>query len=101
MQQFTITESMVRATVGTSATSEEKWAQLLDIETGPVQVGTIEFTPAGGSTAVTETFVTMSRTIQITPGDIRLTVECLPIDQTGAFVLDSSTLGVLNQNRLG
>jgi hypothetical protein len=101
VQQFTITESMVRATVGTSATSEEKWAQLLDIETGPVQVGTIEFTPAGGSTAVTETFVTMSRTIQITPADIRLTVECLPIDQTGAFVLDSSTLGVLDQNRLG
>ena len=100
VRQFVVTEAMVRR-VTSPVNAQLRWAELLDIETGPLTVSTIEFTPAGSSTTVTETFVIMSRTIQIVPGDIRLTVECLPIDQTGAFVLGSSTLGVLDTNRLG
>lgn len=101
VRSFQVSESLVRSEVGSSATSEEAWAQLLDVTTGPAQFGVINFTPAGGSSQVTEQFVTMTRTIAITPADIRVTVECLPLDQTGAFILDSSTLGVLDQNRLG
>jgi hypothetical protein len=101
VQRFTVTEQMVRAKVGSSAVSEQRWAQLLDVASGPVQASTIEYTPAGSATAITETFIVMSRTIRIRPGDFRLEVECLPGDQSGAFILDSSTLGVLDQNRLG
>jgi hypothetical protein len=101
VRTFNVNESLVSAQIGSSTASEEKWAQLLDVASGPMQVGVMNFTASGASSQSTEAFVVMSRTISITPDDIRLRVECLPIDQTGAFVLDSSTLGVLDTNRLG
>jgi hypothetical protein len=101
VRSLDVSLSKINGAVPTSSSSADMWRDLLDIETAPVQVGTVEFTPTGGSSAIIETFTVMSRTIRATPADITVTVECLPIDQTGAFILDSSTLGVLDTNRLG
>lgn len=100
-RSFEITEAMVVAAVGSSSTSEQAWSQLLDVSKGPLQQVAINFTPTGALSQQTESVITMSRTISVVPGDIRLTVECLPLDQAAPFILDSSTLGVLDTNRLG
>ena len=101
VRNFTIDEATVNGLVGGSAASEELWAQLLDVTDGICQIATLNFTPTGSSTQVTENVVMLGRQIQITPSNVRIEIECLPLAQAGGFTLDSDVLGVLDQNRLG
>jgi len=45
--------------------------------------------------------VISGRTIKATPGNTTITLDLLPAQDYQSFVLDSSTLGVLDTNRLG
>lgn len=67
---------------------------------GMFQPCDITYTPTGG-TQVTANCVISGRTIQATPGRTTITLDLLPAQDYQSFVLDSSTLGVLNTNRLG
>jgi len=60
----------------------------------------ITYTPTGG-TQVTANCVISGRTIQATPGRTTITLDLLPAQDYQSFVLDLSTLGVLDTNRLG
>ena len=80
---------------------DDIWEDLIDIRTGMWSVATIEFTPTGASTPITETCVIVGRTFKATPSQMTLKLDLLPAQDYQSFVLDSSTLGVLATNRLG
>jgi len=60
----------------------------------------VTYTPTGG-TQVTANCVISGRTINAVPGRTTITLDLLPAQDYQSFVLDSSTLGVLDTNRLG
>lgn len=60
----------------------------------------VTYTPTGG-TSVTAPAVIYSRRIDARPGNTTVTLDLLPGLDYSSFVLDSSTFGVLDQNRLG
>jgi hypothetical protein len=95
-----VTNSQMVDSISDSST-DAKFAQLLDHKDALWQLSTVEHTPTGGSTALTDAVVTWRRTIEATPAATRVTVEFYPAQYVHAFVLDSSTLGVLDTNRLG
>lgn len=84
----------------TTATSKEELAALLDVGKGLWQTATVTYTPTGG-TQTTDDCVIAGRTINATPGRTTITLDLLPAVDYQSFTLDSSVLGVLNQNRLG
>lgn len=97
-KRLTVTAKQVDAVA--SSTAAEQWADYLHCETGLWNIGQVIYTPTGG-TERTDDVVVASRKINITPQDAVVTVYCLPLNDNMSFVLDSSTLGVLNTNRLG
>lgn len=84
-----------------AAGTDEAIRALLDIRSCFWNYSTVEYTPTGASTATTEGVVIVGRQISATPSDTTITLELLPAVDYQSFVLDSSTLGVLDQNRLG
>lgn len=60
----------------------------------------ITYTPTGGS-QITAKCVISGMTVNATPGRTTITLDLLPAQDYQSFVLNSSTLGVLNTNRLG
>ncbi|MHC4707915.1 MAG: hypothetical protein ACYS8I_12625 [Planctomycetota bacterium] len=97
-KRLTVTAKQVDAVA--SSTAAEQWADYLHCETGLWNIGQVIYTPTGG-TERTDDVVVASRKINITPQDAVVTVYCLPLNDNMSFVLDSSTLGVLDTNRLG
>ena len=79
----------------------ESFADLLDIRSGLWNVATVEYTPTGSATALTDATVIYGRTINATPLDTTISCELVPAANYQAFQLDSELLGVLDQNRLG
>lgn len=79
----------------------ERFADLLDIRSGLWNVATVEYTPTGASSALTDVCVLYGRTINATPLDTTITCELVPASNYQTFQLDSNTLGVLDTNRLG
>ena len=95
VQSLQVTSKMCDGYVGGSAASEQMWAELLDSFSGMWQVATVEFTPAGTSTTITEPVVIWGRQIDATAEDVRVTLSFYPVQYTCAFVLDDDVLGVL------
>jgi hypothetical protein len=95
VQSLQVTSKMCDSHVGGSSASEQMWAELLDVSSGMWQVSTVEFTPAGTSTTITEPVVIWARQIDATPEDVRVTLSFYPIQYTCAFLLDDPILGVL------
>lgn len=62
---------------------------------------TLEYTPTGAGSPTTTNCITFGRTITAVPGRFNVEIGLLPLVNFGSFVLDSSTLGVLDTNRLG
>jgi hypothetical protein len=75
-------------------------AALFDFGDSLYQVASTSFTATGGVYITTDQ-ITTRRTISATPSNTTITVSMIPAADYQSFVLDSSTLGVLNQNRLG
>jgi hypothetical protein len=95
VQQLQVTSKMCDAAVGASSASEQAWAELIDTASGMWQVATVEFTPAGTATTITEPVIIWGRRIDATPDDVRVTLSFYPIQYTCAFILDDPILGVL------
>lgn len=95
VQQLEVTSKMCDSHVGGSSASEQAWAELLDVSSGMWQIATVEFTPAGTSTTITEPVVIWARQIDATPEDVRVILSFYPADVTCAFILDDSIMGVL------
>jgi hypothetical protein len=70
------------------------WANYLYVEGGLWNTAQVNYTPTGG-TQQTDRVVVASRSIQITPADARVTIECLPMVDNMNFILDDSDLGKL------
>jgi hypothetical protein len=95
VQHLQVTSKMCDAAVGASSASEQAWAELIDTFSGMWQVATVEFTPAGTATTITEPVIIWGRRIDATPDDVRVTLSFYPIQYTCAFLLDDPILGVL------
>lgn len=79
----------------------ERYANLLDVRCGLWNTADIEYTPTGAASTVTDHRILFGRTIRVTPSDTVVDLNLVPAENYMYFELDSSTLGVLNQNRLG
>jgi len=108
VKRFSNVNFNARQLAFTSATLAEansgintKIEELLDIEKGFWQATQVTYTPTGTGSPTTDNCVISGRTIQATPGRTTITLDLLPAQDYQSFVLDSSTLGVLNTNRLG
>ena len=75
-------------------------AALFDFGDSLYQVASTSFTATGGVYITTDQ-ITTRRRISATPSNTTITVSMIPAADYQSFVLDSSTLGVLDQNRLG
>ena len=80
---------------------DDIWEELIDVRTGMWSVATVEYTPAGASSPVTDVCVIVGRTFRATPSHTTLTLDLFPAADYQSFVLNSDTLGVLDTNRLG
>jgi len=82
-------------------TDDDIWEDLIDIRTGMWSVATVEYTPTGAVSPVTDVCVIVGRTFKATPSHTTLTLDLVPAEDYQSFVLNSDILGVLDQNRLG
>lgn len=82
------------------STTRDTIADLLQLD-GLWNRCTVTYTPTGHSTPITDYCVISGVRVDAVPGDMQITFDLLPGVDYQAFVLDSSTLGVLDQNRLG
>tara|TARA_R110002012_G_scaffold168079_3_gene331478 strand:- start:2759 stop:4048 length:1290 start_codon:yes stop_codon:yes gene_type:complete len=78
-----------------------KWVDLLTAQYGIYTGATVEFTPAGRPSAITDTTVVIGRTIKASPADTTVTLTLRPSIDYGTFTLDSAALGIIGINRLG
>ena len=78
-----------------------KWVYVLAAEYGVWAGASVEFTPAGHSSAVTDRTVVIGRTIKASPSDTTVTLTMRPSIDYGTFTLDSAALGIIGVNRLG
>lgn len=101
VRSLEVTEKMADGYVGGSADSAEAWSVLLDVTLGMWQVCTVNYTPAGSATQITEHALIVGKRIEATPTDTRVRLDFLPIDAYAGLVLDDSILGVLDTMRLG
>jgi len=62
---------------------------------------TVTYTPTGAASTTTHKCITAGRDIRAVPGRFDVTLFLLPADDYSSLVLDSATLGVLDENRLG
>lgn len=79
----------------------DDWADLLNPKHGIWAGAKINYTPAGIASEQTEYSVIIGRTIKASPSDTTVTLTLRPSIDYGTFTLDSSTLGILDRNRLG
>ena len=79
----------------------DDWADLLNPKHGIWAGARINYTPAGIASEQTEHSVIIGRTIKASPSDTTVTLTLRPSIDYGTFTLDSSSLGILNRNRLG
>lgn len=79
----------------------ETLGDLFDIRSGLWNICTVTYTPTGASTPVTDNTIIFGRTIRATAEDTIITLDLVPAANYQYFELDSSTLGVLDTNRLG
>jgi len=80
--------------------SESNLADLYDLRYGLWQPCTVTWTPTGGSNTTRNCLIT-GRDITGTTTDQTITIYLEPLEDFSSFELNSSTLGVLNTNRLG
>ena len=78
-----------------------KWVDLLTAQYGIYAGATVEFTPAGRPSAITDLTVVIGRTIKASPSDTTVTLTLRPSIDYGTFTLDSAALGIIGINRLG
>lgn len=81
--------------------AEATMHSLMSIDDGLWQPAEITYRPTGAAADVTEICVIAGRRINAVPGRTTITLDLLPAADYQSFVLDSTVLGVLNQNRLG
>jgi hypothetical protein len=74
---------------------------LLTAQNGIWAGASVEFTPAGRPSAITDITVVIGRTIKASPADTTVTLTLRPSIDYGTFTLDSAALGILDRNRLG
>ena len=80
---------------------DQIWQDLIDVRTGMWSVATVEYTPTGETSPITDVCVIVGRTFRATPSHTTLTLDLLPAADYQSFVLNSDTIGVLDTNRLG
>lgn len=97
-QQLYFDSALLADTPAGSATQLEI---LLANNTALWQPATISYTPAGAASQISETVLIYGRQIRAIPGRTSFVLELLPAADYQSFKLDSSTLGVLDTNRLG
>lgn len=90
----------VDANVSDTADIRTLVAELMSYTSALFQRVDVTYTPTGGS-QITVPLVTKSRRVEATPKNITVRLELLPGPDYSSFTLDSSTFGVLDQNRLG
>jgi len=99
--RFTATQATTKQSMHTTSNAETAFGNLCDIRYGQWAPVTVKYTPTGSATQINDVTVITGRRIQGTPSDVVVTVDLLPAQDYQSFVLDSSTLGVLDTNRLG
>jgi hypothetical protein len=97
-RSITINRAAVEAT-GLS-TTREAIKNLLSLR-GLWSRCTVTYTPTGHSTPITDYCVVSGIRVDATPGDMTVIVDLVPGVDYQSFVLDSTTLGVLDTNKLG
>lgn len=85
----------------TPAGSATQLETLLYNNTALWQPATISYTPAGAASQITETVLIYGRQVRAVPGRTSFVLDVLPAADYQSFKLDSSVIGVLDQNRLG
>jgi len=80
--------------------SEADLADLYDLRYGLWQPCTVTWTPTGGTSTTRDCLIT-GRDISGTPDNQIVTIYLEPLEDFSSFVLDSSTYGVLDTNRVG
>jgi hypothetical protein len=78
-----------------------QWLNLLTVANSIWAGASIEFTPAGRPSAITDFSVIIGRTIKASPADTTVTLTLRPSIDYGTFTLDSPALGIIGINRLG
>lgn len=79
----------------------DDWADLLNPKHGIWAGARINYTPAGIASEQVEHSVIIGRTIKASPSDTTVTLTLRPSIDYGTFTLDSSSLGIIDRNRLG
>jgi len=97
-QRLEFTSANLANTPAGSATQLEL---LLDTETALWQPCTITYTPTGAAGTVTDKCLIYGRQIRATASGTSIVLDLLSADDYQSFVLDSTVLGVLDENRLG
>ena len=96
--QVTTTVSAIVAACGIN--SNLALSYLFSAKLLPFSLCEVEYTPTGG-TQISQATVVRRRTIRATPADTTITLDLLPAVDYQSFTLDSTVLGVLDENRLG
>lgn len=97
-RSITITRAAVEATG--LATTRTAIQNLLGLR-GLWSRCTVTYTPTGHSTPITDYCVVSGIRVDATPGDMTVTIDLVPGVDYQAWILESTTLGVLDENRLG
>ena len=92
-----LTSALLAGTPAGSATQTE---YLLSVVYGLWQAAQITWTPTGGSSQTSANVIT-GRRIAVSPSGTSIDIDLMPAADLQSFVLDSTALGVLDQNRLG
>jgi len=93
-----LTASMVESKCADAAHSQ--WYNLLSIRNGLWQKVLVTWTGSGASSQTAECVV-FGRSINVTPEDTVISVRLKSGADNQSFILDNSSFGVLDQNRLG
>jgi len=82
------------------STSKEELAKLLDAA-NLWQRCDVEYTPTGAAGSITVESIIFGRQINAQPGRTSIVLDLVPAELFTSFILNSSTLGVLDTDRLG
>ena len=94
-------ETTAKIVEAVAPNSVDAWAHLLDIRDGLYQYAAVNYTPTGSVTQQTVDGVIYARTINVTPTDVTIRLDLYPRGVLAAFILDDTTLGLLDADRLG
>ena len=96
-RQLTITDGMLAAAPDTS---REEWRALIDVTTGHWRTVSVTATPTGGAQTVSHHQVA-GRRWQGTPGNVKLTIDLVPMLANRSLTLNDTVRGNLNEMRIG